>query len=248
MIPGRDMSATPIAERHPNNRGAIRFKSLFARQEHTMPFHRVNGATRTRARFGILALTAGLVIAGSGMMLSSPDISLTIPAGTQLTGILQERLSTKDNKVGDQIELRTTESFEVGDGRLPAGLVLRGWVTEARRGGSVRTRAKLAFRITRIEAEGRTYQVVTEPFEVRGKSESSNTLKKVIGGAVAGGVVGAVAGDASKGVLIGAVLGSGVAVATDGGNIVLAQGQQIGVRLAEPVTIYLRAPAIPSPR
>ena len=213
-----------------------------------MPFHRVNGATRTRARFGILALTAGLVIAGSGMMRSSPDISLTIPAGTQLTGILQERLSTKDNKVGDQIELRTTESFEVGDGRLPAGLVLRGWVTEARRGGSVRTRAKLAFRITRIEAEGRTYQVVTEPFEVRGKSESSNTLKKVIGGAVAGGVVGAVAGDASKGVLIGAVLGSGVAVATDGGNIVLAQGQQIGVRLAEPVTIYLRAPAIPSPR
>src|SRR5688572_33485459 len=48
----------------------------------------------------------------------------------------------------------------------------------------------------------RTYQVVSEPFEVRGKSESSNTLKKVIGGAVAGGVVGAVAGDASKGVLI----------------------------------------------
>ena len=47
------------------------------------------------------------------------------------------------------------------------------------------------------------------------------------------------------GLLIGAVLGSGVAVATDGGNIVLAQGQQIGVRLAEPVTIYLRSPAIP---
>ena len=80
---------------------------------------------------------------------------------------------------------------------------------------------------------------------MRGKSESSNTLKKVIGGAVAGGVVGAVAGDASKGVLIGAVLGSGVAVATHGGNIVLPQGQQIGVRLAEPVTIYLRSPAIP---
>jgi len=210
-----------------------------------MAFHRGNGATRTRARFGILALTAGLVIAGSGMMSSSPDIAVTIPAGTQLTGILQDTLSTKVNKVGDQIELRTTESLEVGDARVPAGLVLRGWVTEARRGGSVRTRAKLAFRVTRIEAEGRTYQVVAEPFEVRGKSESSNTLKKVIGGAVAGGVVGAVAGDASKGVLIGAVLGSGVAVATHGGNIVLPQGQQIGVRLAEPVTIYLRSPAIP---
>ena len=80
---------------------------------------------------------------------------------------------------------------------------------------------------------------------MRGKSESSNSLKKVIGGAVAGGVVGAVAGDVSKGVLIGAALGTGVAVATDGGNIILAQGQQIAVRLAEPVTIRPRAPAIP---
>ena len=50
---------------------------------------------------------------------------------------------------------------------------------------------------------------------------------------------------ASKGVLIGAVLGTGVAVATEGGNIALAEGQQIGVRLAEPVRIRLRAPAIP---
>ena len=163
-----------------------------------MSVHRVKEATRTRARFGILALTAGLVVAGSGMIRSSPDISVTIPAGTQLTGILRDTLSTKINKVVDQSELRTTETLEVGDARVPAGLALRGWVTEVRRGGSVRTRAKLAFRITRIEAEGRTYQVVTEPFEVRGKSESSNTLKKVVGGAVAGGVVGAVAGDVSK--------------------------------------------------
>ena len=208
-----------------------------------MSFHRVNGAMRTRGRFGILALTAGLVIAGSGMMLASPDI--TLPAGTRLTGVLQEKISTKENQVGDQVELRTTESFQVGYATMPAGLVLRGRITEARSGGSVKTRAKLAFRITQLEAEGRTYRVVTEPFEVRGKSESSNSLKKVIGGAVAGGVVGAVAGDASKGVLIGAALGTGVAVATDGGNIVLAQGQPIAVRLAEPVTIRPRAPAIP---
>ena len=211
-----------------------------------MSFHRANGATRARARFGILALTAGLVVAGSGMMHSSPNI--TLPAGTRLTGVLQERLSTKDNHAGDRVELRTTESFQVGDAWMPAGLVLRGRIIEARSGGSVKTRAKLAFRVTQLEAEGRSYPVVTELFEVRGKSESSNSLKKVIGGAVAGGVVGAVAGDASKGVLIGAALGTGVAVATDGGNIVLAQGQPIAVRLAEPVTVSLRAPAIPERR
>ena len=208
-----------------------------------MPFLRVNGITRTRARFGILALTAGLVIAGSGMMLANPDI--TLPAGTKLTGVLQEQISTKDNEAGDRVELRTTESFQVGDATVPAGLTLRGEVAEAKGGGRVSSRAKLAFRITQLEAEGRTYQVVTEPFEVRGRSESSNTLKKVVGGAVAGGVVGAVAGDTKKGVLIGAALGTGVAVATDGGNITLAKGQQIAVQLAEPVTITMRSPAIP---
>jgi hypothetical protein len=211
-----------------------------------MPFHRVNGITRTRARFGILALTAGLVVAGSGMMLARPDI--TLPAGTKLTGVLQERISTKDTEAGDQVELRTTEPFEVGDATVPAGLILRGQIAEAKGGGRVSSRAKLSFRITQVEAEGRTYQVVTEPFEVRGKSESSNTLKKVVGGAVAGGVVGAVAGDASKGVLIGAAIGTGAAVATDGGNITIAKGQQIAVQLAEPVTISLRSPAIPSPK
>jgi hypothetical protein len=211
-----------------------------------MPFHRVIGTTRARARFGILALTAGLVVAGSGMMLASPDI--TLPAGTKLTGVLQETISTKDNEAGDQVELRMTESFQVGDATVPAGLILRGQIAEAKGGGRVSSRAKLSFRITQLEAEGRTYQVVTEPFEVRGKSESSNSLKKVIGGAVAGGVVGAVAGDASKGVLIGAAVGTGAAVATDGGNITLAKGQQIAVQLAEPVTLSLRAPAIPSPK
>jgi hypothetical protein len=211
-----------------------------------MPFHRVIGTTRARARFGILALTAGLVVAGSGMMLASPDI--TLPAGTKLTGVLQEKISTKDHEAGDQVELRTTEAFEVGDATVPAGLVLRGQIAEAKGGGRVSSRAKLSFRITQLEAEGRTYQVVTEPFEVRGKSESSNSLKKVIGGAVAGGVVGAVAGDASKGVLIGAAIGTGAAVATDGGDITIAKGQQIAVQLAEPVTLSLRAPAIPSPK
>jgi hypothetical protein len=131
---------------------------------------------------------------------------------------------------------------------MTPGLVLRGQIAEAKGGGRVSSRAKLSFRITQLEAEGRTYQVVTEPFEVRGKSESSNSLKKVIGGAVAGGVVGAVAGDASKGVLIGAAIGTGAAVATDGGDITIAKGQQIAVQLAEPVTLSLRAPAIPSPK
>jgi hypothetical protein len=212
-----------------------------------MPLHRVNDIRRAHSRFGILALTAGLVIAGSGMMLArSSDI--TLPAGTSLVGVLQQKLSTKEHKAGDKVELRTTESFQVGNATVPDGLVLRGQIAEAKGGGRVSSRAKLSFRITELEAQGRTYQVVTDPFEVRGKSESSNTLKKVVGGAVVGGVVGAVAGDTKKGVLIGAALGTGVAVATDGGDIVIAEGQQITVRLAEPVTISLRSPAIPAPR
>jgi NAD(P)-dependent dehydrogenase (short-subunit alcohol dehydrogenase family) len=70
---------------------------------------------------------------------------------------------------------------------------------------------------TRFAVEAmRRYQIVAEPFRVVGKSETKNSLKKVIGGTVAGGVVGAIAGNTSKGLLLGAVIGSGVAVATKG--------------------------------
>jgi hypothetical protein len=123
---------------------------------------------------------------------------------------------------------------------LPAGIVLRGEVTESREAGRVRTRAKLAIRFDELELDGREYTVSSQPFVVRGRSEGKSSLKKVGIGAVAGAVVGAVAGGgsgAAKGAAAGAVIGTGVAVATDGKDLVLPSGQMLSVRLNQPVTV-----------
>jgi len=200
-----------------------------------------------RLRGGMLAICATLAFPSTALTYRTSS-EVTLPAGTRLVGVLNQRISTEDNQVGDRVEVRTTEPIRVGDGTVPAGLLLSGRITELKRGGRVSGRAKLALSITQLETEGHAYPIATDPFVVRGKSETKNTLKKVIGGAVVGGVVGGVAGSVGKGVLIGTVLGTGVAVATTGGDIVLVEQQQVGLSLSQPVTLRLRAPLIPSTR
>ena len=207
----------------------------------------LSNRTGSRSRVGMLALTVALALPTTGM-LHTRGSEVTLPAGTKLTGVLRQTISTEDSRVGDSVAIQTTEPIRVGEGTVPAGLLLSGRISDLKRGGRVSGRAKVAVTFTELEAEGRIYSVMTEPFVVKGKSETKNSLKKVIGGAVAGGVVGAVAGNAGKGVLIGTVIGSGVAVATTGGDIVLLENQQVVVRLEQPITLTLRSPLIPAPR
>ena len=65
-------------------------------------------------------------------------------------------------------------------------------------------------------------------------------------GAILPGVVGAIAGSTLKGAVVGAVLGTGVAVATKGNQIVLPAGQKLRIRIAEPVTVSYRRVAAKS--
>ena len=190
--------------------------------------------------------TAALVIAGVGVRSTSsvPDDArlVTIPAGTVMVGTLTNTISTRDSEVGDAVRMRTSEPVRLDeDVRLNTTMVLKGEITESEGGGRVTGRAKLAVRFERLTVDGREYRIETEPFRVVGRSETKNSAKKAIGGAVVGGVVGAIAGSTKKGLLVGAVLGSGVAVATKGGHITLVDGQQIKVRLTEPVVVDVRS-------
>ena len=202
-----------------------------------------------RATIGSRAWTkvlgAALILGSAGVVAATvvnrkDAVDVTIPAGTAIVGALDRTLSTEDTEVGDRVSIRTTEPLQVDQWTLPAGIVLRGEVTESREAGRVRTRAKLAIRFDELELDGREYTVSSQPFVVRGRSEGKSSLKKVGIGAVAGAVVGAVAGGgsgAAKGAAAGAVIGTGVAVATDGKDLVLPSGQMLSVRLNQPVTV-----------
>jgi hypothetical protein len=205
-----------------------------------------NQRASTGSRAGTKVLAAALILGSVGVVAATVvnrdhRIDVTIPAGTAIVGVLDNTLSTENADEGDRVSVRTTEPLRLDAyTTLPAGMVLRGNVTEARSAGNVRTRAKLAIRFTELEIDGDRYAVSSEPFIVRGRSETKSSLKKVGIGAVAGAVVGAVAGGgsgAAKGAAAGAAIGTGVAVATDGKDLVLPAGQSLSVRLTEPVTI-----------
>jgi hypothetical protein len=178
------------------------------------------------------------MLIGLGTGPGGSDRSVTIPAGTGLVGSLTEAVSTRTAQVGDRIEARIDENFKLEDNRsLPDGITLEGRVTKAKAGGRVTGRPEITIQFDTLVTDGREYPISTEPFTVVGKSETKNSAKKAIGGAVAGGVLGAILGNTKKGVLIGAAAGTGVAVATKGGNIELPAGQQLQVRLTQAVTV-----------
>jgi hypothetical protein len=193
---------------------------------------------------GILAAT--VIRGGNG------SVEVTVPAGTTLVGALESTVSTERARVGDRVELRTTEPRVPGSGSaaraLPEGVVLRGEVTHAKGGGRIAGAPELTVRFTQLVVDGTEYPITAEPFRVRGKDDAKESALMIGGGTVGGAVVGAVAGDAVKGAVVGAVLGTGVAVATKGDQIVLPAGQRLRVRLTEPVTVTYRPEPEPKGR
>jgi hypothetical protein len=178
-----------------------------------------------------------LLAAATAPLLAATYVrSVTIPSGTKLVGKLMEDISTKENKVGDPVEVRTVRSIHGTDGTVPSGVLLRGEIVESEHAG-LTGHPKIAIRFTELRTEGETYRITTQMFELQGKSETKETAKKTGIGAIAGGVVGAIAGSAGKGILIGAVLGTGYAVVTHDGHIGLAKGQRMEVELLDPVTV-----------
>jgi hypothetical protein len=94
-----------------------------------------------------------------------------------------------------------------------------------------------------VTPDGASYPIACEPFVLKGKGDAKESAAEIGGGAVVGGIVGGIAGgkdDIAKGAAIGAVLGTGVAVATKGDQIVLPAGQQLSVTISSPVAVKMK--------
>jgi hypothetical protein len=165
----------------------------------------------------------------------------TIPAGTSLVAALQGNVSTERSHSGDAVELRSVEPIRLGQGaEIPAGVIVRGTVTEAKGGGRIAGAPQLGMRFTEIEVAGERHTISAEPFHVSGNNDAGKSAAQIGGGAVAGAILGRIVGGkggTAKGAVVGAALGTGVAVATDGGHIALPAGQRLRIRIDEPVTV-----------
>ncbi len=194
---------------------------------------------RTRLLAAILAVAAVGALAATAATLSSSNAkTATIPAGTRLIGALDRTISTERTDAGASVQMETTTPLRLSDDVIiPAGITIHGEVTHSEGGGRISGAPELTLRFSRLTLEGRDYRIAADPWRVKGKGDTKETIAEIAGGAVVGGVIGAVAGSATKGAVIGGILGTGVAVATKGNQIVLPAGQKLRIRLAEPVTV-----------
>ena len=171
----------------------------------------------------------------------------TIPAGTTIVAALDRTISTEHNRVGDPVVLHTVQPVSLPDGdAIPPGATIHGEVTHAEGGGRIAGAPELTMRFTALAIDGETYALSSEAFRVRGENDAGKSAATIGGGAVAGGIVGGLLGggdDVLKGAVAGAVIGTGVAVATEGDQIVLPSGVKLRIRLAEPVTVRYRPTA-----
>jgi hypothetical protein len=194
--------------------------------------------TTKLVRLALPVAVVGVGIAAAVMLgRAGEKKTATIPSGTWLVGSLDQSVSTDHSSVGDHITLRTVEPIRLNQVTIPDGVTLRGEVTHVKGGGRIAGAPELAFRFTALELDGQSYQISTEAFSVEGKNAAKESALEIGGGAVVGGVL-----RGAKGAIVGAALGTGVAVATKGDQLTLGAGQHLRIQLTQPVTLQFRPP------
>jgi len=199
----------------------------------------IQSKTLPIAAAAVLAVgtATAVVLGGVGMKKHA-----TLPAGTELIAALENEVSTLRSHEGDAIALRIQEPIQVGDNQqeIPAGAVIHGSIVVVKNGGRLAGAPELTLRFTDMEVDGDRQDISAQAFQVEGRNDATKSALEIGGGAVAGGVVGRVLGGKGAtlpGALLGAVIGSGVAIQSNGDELLLPAGQRLRVRLSAPVTV-----------
>lgn len=171
-------------------------------------------------------------------------VTLTVPAGTELSIVLDSTTASDTSTVGDLVRGALTEAVTI-DGRevFPANATVIGAVIEATPSGRVEGRARLGVRFESIQdVTGSEQSVRTSPIvrEAEGTvRDDATTIGIGAGaGAVIGGLLGG-GGGARTGTVAGAGAGTAGVLLTSGDEVRLAIGTIVRTRLQTPLTIQV---------
>jgi hypothetical protein len=176
----------------------------------------------------------------------APD-SVTVPAGTYLRVRMIDGVDSTRNRIGDRFAASLDEDLVV-DGTVVArkGTDVYGRLADAKQAGQVTGRSELKLELTDILINGVAHPIVTGDYQTAGSSRTSDTAKKVGGGAALGAIIGAIAGG-GKGAAIGAGVGAGagttVQVLTHGAEVRVPSETLLEFRLQQPLTVRLPSAA-----
>src|SRR6266849_798967 len=194
---------------------------------------------------GTIALAVVLGVAAATLpKYAHPVVSLTVPESTPIHVTLDQALSSKHSRVGDQFGATVSEPITLEDKTvIPQGAHVTGLVVDARPSGRLMGRARLQLTLQSVEVNGTTYDIRTAATSRAGGSHKNRNLGWIAGGAGGGALIGALAGG-GKGALIGGPVGAGagtaVAFITGKKNIHLGAETPVTFRLVRPVTIDVK--------
>jgi hypothetical protein len=170
-----------------------------------------------------------------------PPQVVELPAGTEISVRLDDTLSSKDSRTGENF------SATVADGVVANGTVVipkdsraDGTVVDAKPLGKFKGGAVLALRLSHVHTTWGSYPVETSEVSRTKKGKGKRTAVMIGGGAGLGALIGGLAGG-GKGAAIGAAAGAGAGTAgsafTGNKQIVLPAETLLTFRLQNPVRI-----------
>ena len=179
-------------------------------------------------------VTAGQPVA------DDPTDGVTVPVGTEIDVRLQTALNSGTAKVEQKFEATTVSDIGIG-GRvvIPAGSVVRGFVSSVRAAARLERRGSLTLSFDELRIEPRTYRFrasVTQAIDKRLNEDTTRIGAGAVVGAIIGGLIGGGKG-ALAGVLVG---GGGTMAATEGTDVDLPAGTILRVRLDQSMDVFLK--------
>ena len=186
-----------------------------------------------------------------------PPVRIRLAEGTNIVFALNNSLSTKTNREGDEFSGVVSRSVRVGETiAIPEGSIVRGTVAHVERPGRVKGRGELGLRFDQLELpDGQVYdlsasltdlggekETVGEEGEVKGEGTKTRDAATIGAGAGIGAVIGAISGGgkgAATGGAIGAGAGTGVVLLTRGKDVEIRRGAELAIQLDRPLAVVL---------
>lgn len=170
---------------------------------------------------------------------------ITVPEGRDLTVVLDQSLSTAENRPGDTFEASIAVPIVI-DGKtvIPQDARVKGHIVDAEASGRLSGVARLVLTLDSVEVDGESFNIVTDDEGRTGKNHNKRNGILIGGGAGLGALIGGIAGG-GKGALIGSAAGAGAGTAgaayTGKKDIRVPAETKLTFRLARPVTISAKA-------
>jgi hypothetical protein len=164
---------------------------------------------------------------------------ITVPVGTEMDVRLQTPLSSNTARPEQRFEATTVVDLEMGrDVAIPAGSVVRGFVSSVRQAGRIDRTGSLTLSFDELVAGQRISRLRASVVKAL-DPKTTDDMTRIGAGAVVGAVLGGILGG-GKGALLGVLIGGGGTIAsTEGSDVDLPIGTILRIRLDQPLDVWV---------